>query len=162
MNDSVKHIVSLGALLFTLWIGLSGKFTDLMLILGLSSTVLVVYISHRMDIIDHETYPAHMTFLLLRFWLFLAKEVVLANIDVIKRIFKPGKNISPQMFELPLSHTTDLSRVIYANAITMTPGTISVNLNTDSITIHSLSIEAANDLRTGRMANNIPEDYEDE
>lgn len=162
MNDSVKHILSLGALLFTLWIGLSGKFTDLMLILGLSSTVLVVYISHRMDIIDHETYPAHMTFLLLRFWLFLAKEVVLANIDVIKRIFKPGKNISPQMFELPLSHTTDLARVIYANAITMTPGTISVNLNTDSITIHSLSIEAANDLRSGRMADNIPEDYEDE
>ena len=81
---------------------------------------------------------------------------------MLKRIFRPGKNISPQLFELPLTQKTDLSRVIYANAITMTPGTVSVNVNKETITVHSLSIEAANDLCSGRMANAMPEDYEDE
>lgn len=162
MKYPVKHIISLGALLFALWLGLSGQLNTLMLSLGLVSTLLVVYLAHRMDVIDKEIYPAHMTVLLLRFWMFLAREVIVANIDVIKRIFRPGKNISPQLFELPLTQKSDLSRVIYANAITMTPGTVSVNLDKKTITVHTLSIEAADELRSGRMARAIPEDYEDE
>jgi len=162
MNYPVKHSISLGTLLFMLWLGLSGQLSILMLSFGLASTLMVVYISHRMDTFDHEEYPAHLTILLLRFWLFLAREVVIANIDVLKRIFKPGKNISPQLFELPLTQKTVLSRVIYANAITMTPGTVSVKLNKKTITVHSLSKKAATDLRSGRMANAIPEDYEDD
>ena len=82
----------------------------------------------------------------------MSREVIIANIDVLKRIFRPGKNISPQLFELPLTHKAVLSRVIYANAITMTPGTVSLNLNKETITVYSLSIEAATDLRSGRMA----------
>lgn len=162
MKYPVKHIISLGALLFALWLGLSGQLNTLMLSLGLVSTLLVVYLAHRMDVIDKEIYPAHMTALLLRFWMFLVREVIVANIDVIKRIFRPGKNISPQLFELPLTLKSDLSRVIYANAITMTPGTVSVNLDKKTITVHTLSIEAADELRSGRMARAIPEDYEDE
>lgn len=160
MRYPLKHTISLGVLLFALWVGLSGHLNVLMLSLGLSSTLLIVYLAHRMDVVDEEIYPAHMTILLIRFWLFLAREVIRANIDVIKRIFKPGKNISPQLFELPLTQKTDLSRVIYANAITMTPGTVSVNLDKKTITVHTLSIEAADDLRGGRMARAVPEDDE--
>jgi multicomponent Na+:H+ antiporter subunit E len=162
MKYSVKHIISLGVVLFALWLGLSGHLTPMMLSLGLASTLLTVYISHRMDVVDHETYPAHMTLLLGRFWIYLAREIVLANIDVIKRIFKPGKNISPQLFELPVTQKTDLSRVIYANSITLTPGTVSVNLNKDSVTVHTLSKEAARDLCSGRMAGAVPRDYPEE
>ena len=100
-----------------------------------------------------------MNWMLLRFWLFLAREIVVANIDVIKRIFKPGKNISPQLFELPLTLKSDVSRVIYANAITLTPGTVSANLDKKTVTVHTLSIEAAQDLSSGRMASAVPEDY---
>ena len=159
MKYPVKHIVSLGVVLFALWLGLSGHLTPLMLSLGVASTLLTVYIAHRMDVIDHETYPAHMRILLVRFWFFLGREIVAANIDVIKRIFKPGKNISPQLFELPVTQKTDLSRVIYANSITLTPGTVSVNLNKDTVTVHSLSKDGAQDLSSGRMAKAIPKDY---
>jgi len=162
MKYPLKHTINLGILLFALWLGLSGQFNVLLLSLGLASTLLIVYLAHRMDVVDEEIYPAHMTFLLIRFWVFLAKEVILANIDVINRIFRPGKNISPQLFELPLTQKTDLSRVIYANAITMTPGTVSVNLDKKTITVHTLSIEAADDLRSGRMARAVPEDDEAE
>ena len=158
MKYPVKHIFSLGALLFALWLCLSGQISALMISLGLASTIAIVAITHRMDTIDNETYPAHMNLLLLRFWLFLAREVVIANIDVVKRIFRPGNNISPQLFELPLTLKTDLSRVIYANA--MTPGTVSANLDKKTITVHTLSIEAAEDLSSGRMADAVPEDYE--
>ena len=160
MRYPLKHTINLTVLLIALWLGLSGQLNVSMLLLGLASTFLIVYLAHRMDVVDEDIYPAHMTMLLIRFWVFLAKEVILANIDVIKRIFKPGKNISPQLFELPLTQKTDLSRVIYANAITMTPGTVSVNLDKKTITVHTLSIEAAEDLRSGRMARAVPEDEE--
>lgn len=162
MKYPVKHSISLGILLFALWLGLSGKYDPMMLTIGLASTLIIVYLAHRMDIIDQDIYPAHMTVLLFRFWLFLAREVIRANIDVIWRIFKPGKNISPQLFELPLTQKTDLARVIYANAITMTPGTVSANLDKKTVTVHALTIEAAQDLRSGRMARAVPEDYMDE
>jgi len=161
-NYPVKHSISLAVLLFLLWLGLSGQFSVLMLSLGLASTLFVVYVSHRMDVIDREEYPANMTPLLLRFWVFLTREIVLANIDVVERIFKPGKNISPQLVEIPLTLKTDLSRVIYANAITLTPGTVSVQLNKETITVHALSKEAAEDLCSGRMARAVPEDREDD
>ena len=160
MKYPVKHTISLGILLFALWLGLSGQLNVLMLSLGVVSTLLIVYLAHRMDLIDEEIYPAHMTVLLLRFWLFLAREIIVANIDVIKRIFKPGKNISPQLFELPLTLESDVSRVIYANAITLTPGTVSANLDKRTVTVHTLSIEAAQDLSSGRMARAVPEEYE--
>lgn len=159
MNYRVKHTISLGVLLFALWLGLSGQINVMLVSVGLVSTLVILYIAYRMDKIDNEIYPAHLTILLLRFWLFLAREVIIANIDVIRRIFKPGKNISPQLFELPLTLEADVSRVIYANAITMTPGTVSANLDKKTITIHTLSIEAAEDLSSGRMASAVPEDY---
>ena len=162
MKYPVKHIFSLGILLFALWLALSGKLNVLTLSLGLASTIIIVVLAHRMDVIDQEKYPAHMTVLLWRFWLFLAREVVISNIDVVRRIFKPGKNISPQVFDLPLKHKGELSHVIYANAITMTPGTVSMNLDKKTITVHTISVEAASELRSDRMANAVPEDYGDE
>lgn len=161
MKYTIKHIYTLGLLLIALWLGLSGQINVLMLSLGLVSTLIVLYLSLRMDAIDREIYPAHMTILTLRFWLFLASEIIVANIDVIKRIFRPGKSISPQMLKVPLTQQTDISRVLYANAITMTPGTVSVDLDKKTITVHALSAEAADDLRSGRMASAMPVDYED-
>ena len=159
MRYRVKHIISLGILLFALWVLLSGKVNALLLSLGLASTVIIVLITRRMDRIDREKYPTHMTILLWRFWLFMAREIIISNIDVIKRILKPGRNISPQFFDIKLKHKADLSHVIYANSITLTPGTVSVDMDDKTITVHSISLEGANDLRSGRMENVVPEDY---
>lgn len=141
---------------------MSGKFNIYMLSLGLLSSLIVVLISNRMDAIDRETYPARLTLLLLRFWVFLVREIIIANYDVVRRIFMPGKNISPQFFKLPISLDTDVSRVTYANVITLTPGTVSVTLNKDSITVHSLTREAMHDLCSGRIASHVPEDEQDD
>ena len=159
MKYPIRHVISLSVLLFGLWLALSGHLTPLLLSLGVASTALTVYIAHRMDVIDHETFPAHMRLLMFRYWFFLSKEIIASNIDVIRRVFRPGKNISPQLIELPVTMETDLSRVIYANSITLTPGTVSVNLKKDSVTVHALSKEGADDLRSGRMASAVPPDY---
>jgi multicomponent Na+:H+ antiporter subunit E len=88
------------------------------------------------------------------------REIILSNIDVIRRILTPGKSISPQMITLPLPQKSDLAKVMYANAITLTPGTVSVQLDRDTIMVHALSKEAADALKTGDMASRVPDDKE--
>jgi multicomponent Na+:H+ antiporter subunit E len=62
------------------------------------------------------------------------------------------------MVELPLPQHTDLGRVIYANSITLTPGTVSVRLAHDTIMVHALAKQTAEVLRSGQLASVIPED----
>jgi multicomponent Na+:H+ antiporter subunit E len=155
----MKHIVSLGILLCGLWIGLSGYTEPLLLSLGLASTLITVYLAHRMDVVDHERHPIHLTIRLLRFTIYLVRKIVVANWDVVKRIVMPGKTISPQMITLPLPQRTDLGRVIYANSITLTPGTVSVRVNKDTVTVHALAKSTAEILSQGELASVIPDDH---
>ena len=157
----MKHAVSLTLTLFILWLLLSGQYSMLLISLGLVSSVLTVVLALRMDVIDHESHPLHLRRQLPRYWVFLSREVILANLDVARRILTPGKSFSPQLRQLPLPQKTALGQVIYANSITLTPGTVTVQLGTDSIRIHALSREAADDLQTGRMAQAIPDNLED-
>jgi len=147
---------SFAALLFVFWLLLSGHFEPLLLGFGLASVALTVFLSKRMNLIDHESYPLHLSSKLPTFFIYLFKEIIKANIDVIKLILKlGGKSIGPQLVEIPLRQKTDLGRVIYANAITLTPGTVSVELSKDTITIHSLTKESAEELAEGSMAKEI-------
>ena len=154
----MKHTISLILLLSGLWIGLSGHFDPLLLSLGAGSILLTVYLAHRMDVIDWESHPIHLTTRLMRFLLYLMREIIIANIDVARRIVTPGKTISPRMIDVPLPQKTVLGRVIYANSITLTPGTVSVSVNRETISVHALTREAAEGLGRGEMAAAVPED----
>ena len=136
---------------------LSGHTETLLIVLGILSSLLSVYLARRMDLIDHESYPFHLSTRLLRYYPYLAKEIIIANIDVIKRIIKPGQTISPQVFTLPVSKQTNLSKVIYANSITLTPGTVTLDLSGDELKIHALSKEGAEELQKGQMAKAVPD-----
>lgn len=154
------RIIVVASLIFVFWFMLSGHTEVLLIVLGILSTLLSVYLSKRMDIIDHESYPVHLSLRLLRYYFFLGKEIIVANIDVIKRILTPGKSISPTLITIPASKKTDLSKVIYANSITLTPGTVTLDLTGDEIKVHALSKEGAEDLQSGRMAKAVPDNGE--
>lgn len=147
-----------GILLFLFWLLLSGHFDPLLLGLGLASVVLTIFLIKRMDLVDDETYPLHLYTRLSSFTVYIFREIFLANIDVMKRIMTTSdKAISPRLVEIPLPQKTDLGRAIYANAITLTPGTVSVEIKEDKIIVHALTKEAADDLATGSMAKAIPD-----
>ena len=114
-------------LLFLFWILLSGHLEPLLLGLGVASAALTVFLSRRMNVIDHESYPLHLSSKFPGFFVYIYREIVKANIDVVARILSWRKApISPQMIEIPQSQETDLGAVIYANSITLTPGTVTI------------------------------------
>ncbi len=147
----VVHAISLGVVLAVVWLLLSGHFEPLILTLGLASCVVVVAITRRMDLIDHEGHPIHLTRRVVGYWLWLGWEIVKANIDVARRVLVPRMVITPTMVRLASSQKSDLGLVIYANSITLTPGTISVVVGPGEILVHALSREAAQELEGGDM-----------
>lgn len=140
------------AVLYAVWVLLSGKFTTLLLGLGLVSSALVAFIAHRMGVLDEEGLPLHLSPLrLCRYWLWLLVEIIKSNIDVARRILAPSLPISPVLVRVPSTQRTPLARVIYANSITLTPGTVAINLWEEVIEVHALTREAARALQNGDM-----------
>lgn len=128
----------LGTILFGFWLALSGHYTPLLLGFGVGSCVLVVYLSMRMDVVDHEGVPYHVTGRILAYVPWLLKEIFIANIDVAKVILSPTLRISPRIVVFHGSQETDLGRAVYANSITLTPGTITTGVEGHEFQIHAL------------------------
>ncbi|MBR42858.1 MAG: cation transporter [Gemmatimonadetes bacterium] len=136
----------MGLTLFAFWLALSGHYTPLLLTLGVVSCVLVVYLSHRMEAIDEEGVPLQVSLRILAYLPWLLKEIFVANIVVAKVILRPQLKISPRIVFFHGTQKTDLGRAIYANSITLTPGTITTGVNGNEFEIHALR---AADLETG-------------
>ena len=145
------HTISFGIVLAILWLLLSGHFDPLLLSLGLLSCALVVYIAHRMDVIDREGHPIHLGLRALTYYPWLMWEIVKANIDVAKIILSRNPPISPVMIRLDADQKTELGHVCYANSITLTPGTITVDVVDGKLDVHALTREAAEELERGEM-----------
>lgn len=134
-----------------MWLLLSGHYNGLLLSLGLASCVLVTWIAHRMDVVDREGYPIHLTWRALTYWPWLLVEIVKTNIDVALMIVARDMPISPRMFRTKTSQADDLGRVIYANSITLTPGTVSCDVTGDTILVHAITKAMADDVEAGEM-----------
>lgn len=147
-----KRTLVLTAFLAGLWLVLSGSLKGLLLMLGLASIVLVVIIASRMDVVDDEGHPYHLQPLgVLHYWGWLLVEIIKSNLDVSKRILHPAMPIAPTLLRVRASQTSELGQVIYANSITLTPGTVSVDLKEGYIEVHALTRETAAALRAGEM-----------
>jgi multicomponent Na+:H+ antiporter subunit E len=147
----VPHALSLGLVLFVVWLLLSGIFEPLLLGLGVASSIVVVYIAHRMDVIDREGHPIHLTPRTLLYFPWLVWEIVKANFDVALAIVRPAMPIEPRLLHIKAGQKDDLGRVIYANSITLTPGTVTIATEGSAFTIHALTRGAAEGLESGDM-----------
>ena len=147
----MRHVIALGVTLYVAWLLLSGVYQTLWFVLGVISCAICVGIALRMEVIDRETYPVHLSMILPRYWLWLFKEIVFANFDVTKRILAPSLPVNPQLFRVKATQWGALGKVIYANSITLTPGTVTVDIDGDEFLVHALSDSTKDDLETGEM-----------
>ena len=143
--------LGLALTLFAFWLLLSGIYEPLLLSLGVVSSLFVAGIAHRMDVVDHEGFPIHIGPKGITYWPWLIWEIIKANIDVALIIIKPDLEISPIMFRAEASQKTEVGQVIYANSITLTPGTVTVGVNEGTVDVHALTIGAADEVISGRM-----------
>jgi multicomponent Na+:H+ antiporter subunit E len=147
----MKHIISLFITLSAFWLLNSGHYSVLILSLGFFSIVFILVITHKMDVVDQESQPVYLTRNIFGYCLWLIKEIIQANITVVKHIWLGKDSISPALEKITISQQTDMGKVIYANSITLTPGTVAIDITGDEIIVHALVRKDIDSLKTGEM-----------
>ena len=148
----MRTTAGLFVLLLGTWLLMSGHYTPMLIGFGLVSCILVLLFAHRMGIVDEEGFPVHLIPGILRYLPWLALQVVKSNLELARRVLGPRLSIAPEIVELTSSQKTDLGRVTYANSITLTPSTVTIEAGADGkFLVHAISAESADDLRTGEM-----------
>lgn len=135
-------------LFFAVWVILNGKVTLEICLFGLGiSAALFYFICKYMD------YSLRSEMLLFRliplffqyFWV-LVQEIVKANVAVFKLIMSPELQPEPAIVYFDTDLKTGLAKVLLANSITLTPGTITVSVEDNRFCVHCLDKELAEGL----------------
>lgn len=132
------YVLGLATALTLLWWGMSFVTDPIVLSLGVVSIIISVAVAVRMGLKDRESSPYHRIFGFLAYTPYLIGEIIKANHTVIKAILSPDLNIEPTLVKVKSTCKSDLAKVIFANSITLTPGTVTLRVDDDILLVHGL------------------------
>ena len=150
----VMRPLFLFVILLGMWLLMSGHYTLLITSLGVISCGLAAILAHLMGGTDRDGLPAHLFVRLPGYLVWLCREIIYSNITTGRIILKGS--IDEEWFEVSATQRSDAGIVTYANSITLTPGTVTVDVigNGDGKTqflVHALHPDFGNDVRAGEM-----------
>ena len=148
----MRYPVSLFLLLSTFWLLNSSANNSLLLILGVASVLTVLLFTYKLKLLDKESLPIHLLTRIFPFYLWLIKEIVIGSCYVLKSILFRRQSIDPVTVVIKTNFSDELSKVIFANSITLVPGTLCLKLTDDSVTVHALTKYLAKQLQTNELA----------
>lgn len=151
----MRYAAPLALVLMAVWLLWSGHYTPLLIGFGVASTLAVVALMARLRALDEESVPLAPAPRALAYLPWLVLEIVKANLDVARRIVDPRLPIDPRVVRVPAGQSTDVGRTVYANSITLTPGTVAMRFEDDEIVVHALTAEAAAGLETRDMERRV-------
>jgi len=152
----MRYLVSLTLLLAVLWLALSGVYKPLLFALGAGSVAFVVWMSRRMEVVGVEHSPVLYTWRLPIYWLWLSWEIVKSNVEVARAALAPARYLHPRIVTVPVVRLhSPVAKVTYANSVTLTPGTVTLLLETDELEAHALTRASADALESGVMERRI-------
>ena len=143
--------LSLFAVLYGIWLVLSGIWEPFLMISGAVASLFVVVIAHRMDVVDGEGHPVQLTWRALTYYPWLFWQIARSNARVMRLVLSPRSAISPRADWIPANQKTAVGLVTFANSITLTPGTVALSVLEDRIHVHALESSGIDDLKAGEM-----------
>ncbi|MCX7771075.1 MAG: Na+/H+ antiporter subunit E [Proteobacteria bacterium] len=146
-------------ILFIFWFLLSGETNLILIISGIISSLLVSYLSYDMLISKSDLRRNIIMYLkFIKYIPYLIFQIILANIDVIYRVLHPKLPIDPVVINFKTKLDTEFCIVAYANSITLTPGTVTIDANkSKDFIVHALHSSYAHSLLSGEMEKRIKE-----
>jgi multicomponent Na+:H+ antiporter subunit E len=134
------YLPGLALAVAALWFALSGETGPLFLALAAASVIATLWLCARLEIVDRDASPYHRLHLLIAYAAWLMIEVARANLGVIRAILSPRSAINPAMVKVKPEGESDFARALFANAVTLTPGTVTVDTNGEFL-VHCLKEE---------------------
>lgn len=149
------HIGLWAVLLSFFWILLSGYIQPLLLGFGAFSVFIVIVVVKRMDDVDQELNHLNFGLPMLKYTPWLLKEIIISSLDVTKLIWSSPENLSPTFAKIPVGQVPPKKQVLFASSITLTPGTLCVDLEKDEVTVHALQASSIETIIQGEMQRKI-------
>tara|TARA_R110001592_G_C13180109_1_gene750781 strand:- start:2286 stop:2762 length:477 start_codon:yes stop_codon:yes gene_type:complete len=149
------HIGKWAVLLSVFWLLLSGYIQPLLLSFGVISVAIVLLVLMRMDAVDKEPMQIGSGHKVIRYFVWLLGQIMNSSIHVTKLIWGSSNQISPSLVKIKTNNVPPKKQVLYANSITLTPGTLSVDLADGEITVHALQKSSIEELKQGDMERKI-------
>jgi multicomponent Na+:H+ antiporter subunit E len=159
----VLNILTTFAILLAFWIFLSGFFDPFHLSLGVICCAIVAFASHDLLFTQsslrsmRERHRAGKNFIFYLPWLLY--QILLANVHVVYLVWHPRMPIYPRIIRFKTKWQQDLVLVTMANSITLTPGTITLDIRNGEFYVHALSKKVADDLLGGEMQDRVGRIY---
>lgn len=142
---------SLAGFLLAFWLALSGHYTLFLVAAGAASAILCAFAAIRIGTADREGHPVEFLVRFLLYLPWLAKEIAESAWGVTRIILNPRLPVSPTLVTIRAGQRTTVGVATFANSITLTPGTVTVGVRGNDLTVHALVREGALDLESGRM-----------
>jgi multicomponent Na+:H+ antiporter subunit E len=135
---------------------MSGVYKPLVIGLGAVSVIVAIFVAHRMNKVDGQPIQFHLKpIAFLGYFLWLLVEIAKANWAVTKVILSPKMRMRQHLFLVPYHQKSDLGQVIFANSITLTPGTISVEVTDGNFYVHAIDYSPDDDAAIADMGARI-------
>jgi multicomponent Na+:H+ antiporter subunit E len=143
-------LVFAGGLVF--WFLLAGHFSALDLAMAMAASAAVAWMNRRDEALS-ELLVRMPGFLAYAPW--LLHEIWLANVQVVRLVVDPRLPIDPVVLRVPMRYSSDLARTTYANSITLTPGTITLDVEGETLVVHAITRAGGDALLAGGMARRV-------
>lgn len=123
-----------------LWLLLSGYFDNpLLLGFGAFSVMVSALLAKRAGVLDDDSVPVSLLPRIFWYWIWLTGEIGKANIMVMRHALAVHPKLSPKFFLVPNPPKSAVGKATFANSITLTPGTVSIDMRENEILVHGLT-----------------------
>ncbi len=141
----LKNLILIFLLSFISWIALNGSFNSDILITGIIiSLIISILLCSRCEVFQAvKISPKSLIYSIGFLWTFWW-DLWNSNIDVALRVLKPSLPINPGIVEVKTKLKSDIGKMMLANSITLTPGTLTVDIREDSMYIHWIDVTSTN------------------
>ncbi len=150
MKSNRLGIVTAIVVLALLWIALSGYFTILQLSLGAISCLFVLWLSVRLELLPEETRRISLI-RLVAYLIWLVQEIISSNFRIARIVLSRRPELHRRVVHSKVKQRTTLGVAVYANSITLTPGTVTLDAEADDLSVHVLTRRCADDLLGDEM-----------
>lgn len=144
----LMRVLSLLIILIAAWLLWSGIYKPIILGLGIFSCGLSVYLAQRVGFFRDVT-GLHVIPRLPRYWAWLSVEIVKSSIEVAKIVLSPSLPISPTVIDMEAEPEGPIGQAILGNAITLSPGTVTLDVHKGRLKVHCLTQHGAQALLSG-------------
>lgn len=147
---SVEAVLAWAAL-FVMWVILSGKFDAFHLGCGVVTVGVLIWLHRGLEPFRPQGAPGIRLLRLIPYMFWLTKEMVVAALQVAVVILRPKGRLDPRLFRFESEQPNLLNAVIFGHSITLTPGTITLDLENDRYLVHALTPGGARGVIHGSM-----------